>query len=818
MATTNGAKLSWHEAIGFARRAPTGCVTQIVAAVREIVRGDRLGCLQNARRFNQWVVILRRYALVLGALLFVVAIPFCLTGFSRDRVPVDVVLSAWTLSVDGRADVAVVLPTHLGARVPDERTRYRLSSEVVIPESLQGEGVLLVIPRLAANVELRANGERVEPLEHTAEEGYRGNEVHAWRIPADLRGSVVRLTLDVDHTWFKSAWLETVPSLRDETSGRRVFALRRFLDHGLNTFATVLLWTVGLLYCAMAIFSRRRNAYALFVGQLWAASAFTAFNWGVTVEVLGTDDILLIGTMLPTAIALAVYFCEREYGTAHPTPVWVALILVCVVGAIYCQSPFLAGPLVGKVTVASVLAGCVRQIWVLMRRARQPDAPRSTRFALAAWIFLSLTAWVDCVHWLGLGEVLDGVHGAALGLCAFCLIESAGLAHEFMASLDTADRLNEALNDRVRQVERLNAELRHQIQARSDALAEAIGRLASRRSVETLSTGTIIDGRYAIDAKLAAGAMGIVYRATRLSDGVTVAIKTLNESFDAEMLARFAAEAKFVARIDSPNVVKLHDASVATQGFFYLVLEYIEGGSLRTRMRRHDMAWIRSVLLGIARGLEAIHERGIIHRDLKPANVLVGDDDGHVAKIVKIADFGISRGGDSGLASPSLVAPEPEASTMRLGPMQELRPDAVTRSAHPERTTTPVSRGERDPQPESELTRTGHILGTPAYMAPELARDARFAVPASDVFSLAVIAHELIVGERPHSSEELLAWAFANGTPPRVAVAQLTRLGSPRLAVWVTSALSREPADRPSLADLKVALADDELLGRQGTG
>jgi serine/threonine protein kinase len=748
------------------------------------------------------------------AALFVFSIFIGLVVFRRSQRDVHLILSDWTLSLDGRPDRAVRLPAHVD--VPDEPLPYRLSSEVGVPESLTGEGFWLIIPRFSGNVELRANGERVAGLEQPAEKVYRANEVQAWKVPSHLlRGPVVRLTLEVEHTYLKSAWIETAPSLRDDASGRRTFRVLRFLDRGLNLFATVMLWAVGLLYCAMALFSRRRNAYGLFVAQLWSASVFTAYNWGVTIDVLGANDFFTIAVMLPVAIASAVYFCEREYGTPRPSLVWVGFVVVCIVGCVVFRTSFLIGRIVGKVTVASVVAGCVRQIWFLTCRVRQPDAPGSTRFALAAWLLLSATAWVDCVHWLGFGEVLGGVHGSALGLSAFCLVQSAGLAHEFMASLDRADRLNDALNDRVRQVERLNAELRHQIQARSDALADTIGRLAARRTVETLVVGTVIDDRYSIEAKLAAGAMGTVYRATRLSDGATVAIKTLNESFDPEMLARFAAEAKFVARIDSPNVVKLHDASVATQGFFYLVLEYIEGGSLRRRMDRHDMTWIRSVLLGIARGLEAIHEKGIVHRDLKPANVLIDDDDGEVAKIVKITDFGISRVGDAIRLSPPLELPEPEVSTLRSGGAQELPDDAVTRSARPY-----VSRNamERDPQRESELTRTGHILGTPAYMAPELASDARSAVAASDVFSLAVIAHELIVGKRPHSSEELIAWAFANGPPPRVSE-QLTRRGSRRLAAWVKSALSRDPARRPSLADLRdVLAAEAERFARHGTG
>jgi eukaryotic-like serine/threonine-protein kinase len=220
-------------------------------------------------------------------------------------------------------------------------------------------------------------------------------------------------------------------------------------------------------------------------------------------------------------------------------------------------------------------------------------------------------------------------------------------------------------------------------------------------------------GPYEILGPLGAGGMGEVYRAKDTRLGREVAVKVLPEEFakDPDRLSRFEREAQSVAALSHPNILSLHD--FGKEGDVpYAVMEYLEGTTLRDRLRDGPLPLRKAVDIAVevAQGLGAAHEKGIIHRDLKPDNLFVTRDGR-----VKILDFG--------LAKVQLAKP---------------RSTDVTRSLEKEASTS-----------------AGAILGTVGYLSPEQARgeaaDAR-----SDIFSLGCVLYEMLTGNRPFHRDSVV--------------------------------------------------------------
>ncbi|MCH8146406.1 MAG: protein kinase [Planctomycetes bacterium] len=220
-----------------------------------------------------------------------------------------------------------------------------------------------------------------------------------------------------------------------------------------------------------------------------------------------------------------------------------------------------------------------------------------------------------------------------------------------------------------------------------------------------LEAGTNL-GPYEILSPLGAGGMGEVYLATDSKLDRKVAIKVLPESMtrDKERVARFEREAKLLASLNHSNIAAIHGFD-DSDGTRFLVMEYVEGETLGSRLRSGPVAVEDALDIAkqIAAALEAAHGQGVIHRDLKPANVMVTKEGR-----VKVLDFGLAK----------LAAAGPDASS----------PDDVTMSA--------------------PLTGRGMILGTVPYMSPEQLQgepvDHR-----TDLFSLGVMLYEMATGQRP---------------------------------------------------------------------
>jgi serine/threonine-protein kinase len=281
-------------------------------------------------------------------------------------------------------------------------------------------------------------------------------------------------------------------------------------------------------------------------------------------------------------------------------------------------------------------------------------------------------------------------------------------------------------------------------------------------------------GSYLLVQKLGEGGMGAVYEAVHQQLGRRVAIKILHKEFSArpEIAQRFFNEARAVNIVQHPGIVGIFDYGQLPDGVTYLVMEYLAGESLAARLLRYGG---RLGLEGlplfrqIASALVAAHEKSIVHRDLKPGNIMIVPDAETLGgERAKILDFGVAK-----------VAVE------NLGPgADQLR------------------------------TRSGVIMGTPMYMAPEQCRGAAGVNDRADVYSLGIMIYQMLVGRPPFIADgmaEVMAMHLHSPPPP---LSQFDPSLPAPLTQLVQRMLVKAPAARPAMKEVVQEL---ELLGVKGT-
>ncbi|HEY6398769.1 MAG TPA: protein kinase, partial [Solirubrobacteraceae bacterium] len=285
-----------------------------------------------------------------------------------------------------------------------------------------------------------------------------------------------------------------------------------------------------------------------------------------------------------------------------------------------------------------------------------------------------------------------------------------------------------------------------------------------------MTNATLIAGRYRVEGRLGVGGMSTVHLAFDQRLERNVALKLLAEHLadDATFVSRFRREALSAARLVHPNIVQVFDFGfdeLAHQHF--IVMEHVPGCSCAELLRDRghlDVDQAVDIIAQACRGLDYAHRNGVVHRDVKPGNLLVAD-----SGVVKLADFGIARATD-----------------------------------------------------QSSITQIGSVLGTAAYLAPEQARGEE-AGPRADLYSLGVVAYQLMSGRLPYEATSLSELALKQQQESPIPLDQLNPRVPHELALATAMALAIEPEARPpdaaalseAIRNGAVGIAPPATAGRQ---
>lgn len=275
--------------------------------------------------------------------------------------------------------------------------------------------------------------------------------------------------------------------------------------------------------------------------------------------------------------------------------------------------------------------------------------------------------------------------------------------------------------------------------------------------------GTVLEGKYQLGEKIGSGGFGAVYAATHLSLKRDIAIKVFRPSAgnrNVESLERFKREAISSCKIQHPNVVQVLDSGVSEQGIAYIVMERLNGNTLREELGTNNNLSPKrclEILTPVCKALAYAHNLGLIHRDIKPDNIFIHKVDNE--EIIKILDFGISK----------LI---------------------------------------NDADNLSDLTKTGEVLGTPTYMAPEIFLE-KPVNEKSDVYALGILLYRMLSGQLPfpvnqESQMVSVALKHINETPPPI-VLTIPQV-DPKFQDILTVTLTKDPNERYSTIEFINAL------------
>ena len=262
-------------------------------------------------------------------------------------------------------------------------------------------------------------------------------------------------------------------------------------------------------------------------------------------------------------------------------------------------------------------------------------------------------------------------------------------------------------------------------------------------------------GRYKILSELDKGGMAVVYEALDTTLDRRVAIKFIQPGKEQlnTFLARFKRESKLLAKLSHPNIVKIFETG-EFEGSPYLVMDYIQGGTLKKLMQDKPLSWQRSVqiTMQMASALEAAHKAGILHRDIKPANILMANE-----RDPMLSDFGIAK---------------------------IIEGEGVT---------------------DTSLTDTGMGIGTPDYMAPE--QGVGNASKQSDIYALGVVLYQMVTGRLPYHADTPLAVMLKKSTEPLPRPSTYVKGLPGQLEQVLIKALASNPAGRfKTMGDFEKAL------------
>lgn len=293
------------------------------------------------------------------------------------------------------------------------------------------------------------------------------------------------------------------------------------------------------------------------------------------------------------------------------------------------------------------------------------------------------------------------------------------------------------------------------------------GSVVVGRTLEAVKPGRMIAGKYRVERELGRGGFGVVVQARHLAIDQVVAIKVLTPAEDGgwkEDAARFKREAQATAALRSEHVVRILDVDSLEDGSPYMVMDFLEGETLHhTIHTRGPLVAEEAVdhVIEVLAALGEAHGAGIVHRDLKPANVFVTRGAGGTM-VAKVLDFGVSKiGAHSGLGA-----------------------------------------GSQGAQP---ITKTGAVIGTVAYMAPEQMLDAKRVDARADLFSVGIILYELLTKQTPFGPQTSPTIVTTMLTKPPTPLSALRPDLPPKLERVVMRCLEKQPENRPATAALVAA-------------
>ena len=282
-----------------------------------------------------------------------------------------------------------------------------------------------------------------------------------------------------------------------------------------------------------------------------------------------------------------------------------------------------------------------------------------------------------------------------------------------------------------------------------------------------VAPGTIFEGKYQVLEEIGRGGMGVVYKGQDLSLGRMVAIKVLPEQFntDDEVIQRFKKEARAMAALDHPNIVPVYSIG-QFRNFHYFVMKFLDGRTVADILEhkrtlgqdRFEPREVQRAMTDVCRGLGHAHAKGLVHRDIKPGNIMIAPDG-----TVTIMDFGIVKEQAGGEA----------------------------------------------------LTRTGLVFGTPEYMAPEQAQGHAMPGPTTDIYSLGVVAYEMLSGLPPFRGDTPFSVVIKHIKEPPPPLASRVEGVNRALQDVVFRCLEKRPENRWLTADLlreALLTVDPDLL------
>lgn len=267
--------------------------------------------------------------------------------------------------------------------------------------------------------------------------------------------------------------------------------------------------------------------------------------------------------------------------------------------------------------------------------------------------------------------------------------------------------------------------------------------------------GRLIDNKYLIEQEIGEGGTGMVYRASHIKLDMTVAVKVLHRKFTNDPVAveRFRREAYAAMQIRHPNAIAVLDFGITSDNLVYVVMELLEGTTLRDRLEEHPVFSLEdaySIIKPICEALNVAHRIGIIHRDLKPENIFL-DRHGKTEEVVKVLDFGIAQ-------------------------LQGINEEQLKRSMR--------------------LTQEGILIGTPHYMSPEQCYgrdvDAR-----SDVYCLGIMLYEMLTGQLPFDDRSLSIVAVKQAREKAKPIYEIQPNIPHIVNAVVMHALEKKPENRP---------------------